>query len=324
MDHEIRESTMARFVVGRLIGLALTLLAATFLVHLALYATPGSPLGFLLGGRSLPPEAIAALESQYHLDAPFLLRYWLWLRDLLGGDLGTSIVYNQSVSSLLAPRLLNSALLIVSAAGVVIILGVTLGVISALRRGIVDTLIMVATTTGLSIPSFVAAVVLVSVFAVNLGWFPAFGSGAGILDRLWHLALPVLALALAATAYVARISRAAVISELRQDHVDTARSRGLPEGRIVFRHVLRNALIPIVTLGGITVAGLVAGAVVVESAFALNGVGAYLVLAIQQEDFPVVQAIVLFLVVAFVVTNTLVDICYGFLDPRVSLAGRRR
>ncbi len=158
-----------------------------------------------------------------------------------------------------------------------------------------------ATAFGIATPAFVAAIVLITVFAVNLGWFPVFGSGEGFWDRLWHLTLPAVALAFTWCAYVTQITKASVREELGREHVETARSRGIPWPLIVRRHVFRNALIPITTVAGLTVAGLIAGAVVVEQAFGLNGMGSFLVQSASQKDFAVVQAISLLLVTAFVV-----------------------
>jgi peptide/nickel transport system permease protein len=204
------------------------------------------------------------------------------------------------------------------------VFGIVLGLLSAMHKGRADTAILATTTVGIATPSFVAAIVMISVFTLTLHWFPAIGAGSGFTDRIWHLTMPAVALALAGTAYVARLTRAATNEELGKEHVDTARVRGIPERQIIRRHVLRNALIPITTVGGLTVAGLIAGSVVVENAFALNGLGSYLVTSVEQKDFPVVQAIALLLVTAFVVVNTIVDSLYGLIDPRVRVTGGDR
>ena len=196
--------------------------------------------------------------------------------------------------------------------------------VSALRKGPTDTAILAGTTIGIATPSFVAAILMISVFTLGLHWFPAIGAGTGFVDRLWHLTMPAAALALAGTAYVARLTRAAANEELQREHVDTARSRGIPEPLVMKRHVLRNAMIPVTTVAGLTVAGLIAGSVVVENAFAVNGLGSYLVTSVEQKDFQVVQAITLLLVAAFVVVNTGVDMLYALIDPRVRIAGAGR
>lgn len=312
----------ARFVAGRLGGLVATLLVASVVIFGALYAAPGSPITFLTHGRSMTPEAIAALNAQYHLDEPPLAQYWRWLTGVVRGEFGTSILYRDSVGSLLAGRAMNTVTLVLFSALLIIVAGLVIGVLAGLRPGIVANSLMALSTAAMAVPAFVAAVVLTLVFAVDLGWFPVFGSGSGLVDRLWHLALPAVALALASVAFVARLTQTAVRQELAADHVQTAVSRGLPYRFIVRRHVLRNATIPVLTVTGLTVAGLIASSVVVEQAFQLNGLGSYLVSSVQQKDFPVVQAICLVYVAAFIVLNTLIDLAYSLLDPRIAL-GRR-
>jgi len=173
----------------------------------------------------------------------------------------------------------------------------------------------------LSTPAFVLGALLIVVFALGLGWFPVYGSGSGFGDRLWHLTLPAIALALSSAAYLSRISSASITSEMGKEHVETAMSRGLPRKLVVRRHVLRNASIPVITVVGLTIAGLVAGTVVVENVFALDGLGSLLVRAILQRDYAVVQAVVLLLTIVFVLVNLVVDVLYSLVDPRLSLDG---
>ena len=312
------------FAASRLAGLAVTLLVTSFVVYGALYLAPGNPIAVLTGGRPLPPRTISAIEAEYGLNRPFFLSYTNWLGKVIQGDFGKSIVFRENVLSLITARVGTTAFLVAYAALLIILFGVVLGVVSALRKGPTDTAILAGTTVGIATPSFVAAIVMISVFTLGLHWFPAIGAGTGFTDRLWHLTMPSAALALAGTAYVARLTRAAANEELAREHVDTARSRGIPEPLVVQRHVLRNALIPVTTVAGLTVAGLIAGSVVVENAFAVNGLGSYLVTSVQQKDFPVVQAITLLLVAAFVVVNTVVDILYAVIDPRVKMSGADR
>ncbi len=313
---------MLRFVVMRLIRALLTLLLSSFLIFGALYLTPGSPLAFLAGGRTLPPADLAALKAQYHLNQPFFQRYFDWLGDALHGNFGQSIVFRESVSSLLAPRIGSTLLLVGYAALLIIVIGVALGIVAATRAGRLDTTITVGTTIGLATPTFVMAILLISVFAVGLGWFPAVGSGSGLLDRIWHLTLPAIALAVSGLAYMTQTSRAALRAELGQEHVLTAEARGLPRQVILRHHVLRNAAIPITTVAGVTIASLFAAVAVVEVAFGLQGIGAYLIQSVSNKDFAVVQAISLILVSAFIVTNTVVDILYVVLDPRLRQRAR--
>lgn len=309
------------FAASRLAGLVVTLVLTSFIVYGALYIAPGNPIATLTGGRPLPQKTIAAIQAEYGLNQPFLLRYVHWLGNVIKGNFGQSIVFRENVTTLIAARASTTTFLVAYAALLIILFGVLLGVISALRKGSADTAILAGTTIGIATPSFVAAILMISVFTLGLHWFPAIGAGSGFADRLWHLTMPAVALALAGTAYVARLTRAAANEELQREHVDTARSRGIPEALIVKRHVLRNAMIPVTTVAGLTVAGLIAGSVVVENAFAVNGLGSYLVTSVEQKDFGVVQAITLLLVGAFVVVNTAVDMLYALIDPRVRVAG---
>lgn len=312
---------MPRLLLRRLAGLLLTLLVSSFLIYSALYLAPGDPVATLSGGRTLPPEAVQALRQQYHLDDPFLTRYLFWLGDLVHGDPGQSIAFSTGVADLLATRAATTALLVVLASTLIVGLGVTLGLAAGIRGGLLDQGVLLATVVGQAVPSFVAAIALIWLFAVQLGWLPAIGSGSGLAGRVQHLILPSIALALAQLAYVARVTRAATREELGSEHVETARARGLAPAQIARRHVVRNAMIPIVTVSGLTVAGLLATTVVVERAFNLDGLGSLLVEAVVRKDFAVTQAVSLLLVTAFVVVNTLVDLAYGVLDPRVRVGG---
>ncbi|WP_030436807.1 ABC transporter permease [Actinoplanes subtropicus] len=313
---------MTRFLARRTAMLVATMLVASFAIYGALYVSPGSPLSALTGNRPLPPEAKAQLEARYHLNEPFLVRYWHWLVSALHGDLGESIPLHENVSTLIGQRVGVTAGLVLLTSVIIVIAGVGLGILGALGKGLVDNGVLLASTVSAALPSFAAAVVLQFVVAVKLGWLPALGTGHGFADSLRHLLLPALALAATSVALVTRVTRAAVREETGREHVQTAVSRGLPWPSVVRRHVLRNAAIPITTVVGITIASLIALSAVVETAFGLNGLGAYLVQAAQNKDVAVVQGISLVLVLAFVLTNMLVDIAYAVLDPRLTLGGR--
>ncbi|HEY3483846.1 MAG TPA: ABC transporter permease [Ilumatobacteraceae bacterium] len=313
---------MARFLLRRLTMLIATLLVSSFIIFSSLYLAPGNPIATLSGGRTLPPESVAILEERFHLDEPFLVRYWSWLTDVFRGDLGVSIALRQDVSDLIAARIGTTLALVAYSSAIILLVGIGLGVLSGLRPGAVDTTILLVTTVLAALPAFVASTFLIGVFSVRLGWFPALGSGEGLFDQLRHLTLPAFALAAASLALVARVTRASVREELGREHVQTATSRGLSRSVVIRRHVLRNAAIPITTVAGITIASLIALAAVVERAFSLNGLGSYLVAAAASKDFAVVQAISLVLVTVFVVLNTIVDLLYAVLDPRVQLGAR--
>ena len=313
---------MLRFLIRRMTMLVVTVLVASFAIYSAMYLAPGSPIAALTGGRTPSPEAIKVLEQRYHLNDPFFVRYIRWLGGALHGDFGRSIPLRQDVSTLIAQRIGTTIQLVLYASFLIVIVGIGLGVLGGLKRGFADTVVIVVTTIGAAVPTFVAAIILLSVFAVQLGWFPALGTGDGIFDQVKHLTLPAVALAFSAVALVARVTRTSVREELRREHVQTATSRGIPMRLIVRRHVLRNASIPITTVVGLTIASLFAASAIVERAFSLNGIGAYLIQAAASKDMAVVQGITLVIVTVFVVINTLVDVLYAILDPRVSLGDR--
>jgi len=302
--------------------LGATLLVSSFVIFSALYVAPGNPIAVLSGGRSLPHSSVVILEQRYHLNDPFLVRYVDWVKGALHGDLGVSIALHEDVSSLISARIGTTLELVAYASFLIIVIGVALGLLGALRPGAVDTGVVITTTISAALPSFVAAVVLISVFAIDLGWFPALYNGSGLTGQIRHLTLPAVSLAVGSLALVARVTRAAVREEAAREHVQTAISRGIPYPLVVRRHILRNAAIPITTVAGLTIASLIAIDAVVETAFQLNGLGSYLVTSASNKDFAVVQGISLVLVTAFVVVNTIVDLLYALLDPRVKLGSR--
>jgi len=312
----------ARFFLRRLAMLVATLLVSSFIIFSALFIAPGNPIAVLSGGRTLPPESVKILEARYHLDDPFLTQYWLWLKGALHGDFGISIALRENVSTLIASRIGTTAALVLYASVLILVIGIGLGLVAGLRRGLLDTSVLAATAISAAIPSFVAAIVLILLFSVKLTVFPSLGNGRGVFGTIYHLTLPAVALAISSLAIVARVTRASVREEFEREHVQTAVSRGIPSRQLIRRHVLRNAAIPITTIAGITIASLIAIAAVVERAFGLNGLGAYLVAAANSKDFAVVQGISLVLVAAFVVVNLLVDLLYAVLDPRVDLGSR--
>ncbi|MGR0218723.1 ABC transporter permease [Agromyces sp. ZXT2-6] len=307
------------YALKRLASLALVLLVTSFIVFGLLYLAPGSPLSFLLGPRGGTEEQIAAVTEKYRLDEPFLIRYFGWLGDVLRGDFGQSIVYRQDVADMIGGRIGTTVALVAIAGVLIALIGIAVGTYAALKGGAVGTTISSLASVALSTPVFVIGVALISIFAVVLGWFPVFGSGTGGLDTIYHLTLPAIALAVGSAAYLTRITRASVDEERGREHVQTAVARALPRGVVVRRHILRNAMIPITTVLGLTIASLIAGTVIVENVFALDGLGSLLVKAILQRDFAVVQAVVLVMVFGFVIINAIVDVLYSVIDPRIGL-----
>ncbi|MFI7443282.1 ABC transporter permease [Nonomuraea indica] len=311
---------MAGFLLRRAGGILATLLVTSLAVFGSVHLAPGDPATFLLGGRSASPEAVAAIEAQYHLDDPLPVQYVKWAGGVLTGDLGRSVQFRQDVADLILARLPTTLWLVGYAALLIVLVGLTLGALAALRPGAVDRLVLVGTGVATATPAFVAAIGLVSLFSVRLGWFPAFGNGSGLGGRISHLTLPAVALALTFTGLLARVTRASMLEELGRDHVEVARSRGIPGSAVVRRHVLRNALGPITTVTGTVVAGLLVATSIVETAFGLSGIGQLLVGSVTVKDFPVVQAVSLLVVLAFACVNLLVDLVHPLIDPRLSHA----
>ncbi|WP_433519556.1 ABC transporter permease [Nonomuraea sp. CA-143628] len=304
-----------RSVAGSLLSRAATLVAASFLVFAAVSASPGDPVSQIVGTRASEVER-EAVRQQLGLGRPFLERYWDWITDAISGDFGSSIIYRTDVSSLISARIGTTLMIVAYATVLIIVLGLTLGILGGAVRRLRAPM---AAVTGLllGVPQFVAAQVLVAFLAVQWNVFPVQGRGSGVLDTIHHLTLPALALAISWSAYVAQITMAAVKDEARRDHVDTARGRGIPPAHIFRRHVLRNAAAPVITVSGLTVAALFAGAIVVETAFNLPGLGTLLVKAVSDKDHNIVLAVSVIFVAVFIVVTTAIDFIQAALDPRI-------
>jgi len=312
---------VVRFVLRRTAGTVVLLLGLSFIVFALLYLAPGDLTKNLLGNRRVSPEAIATVREQYHLDDPFLLQYGRWLLAALHGDLGVSIRSGAGVWSMLVDRGGLTMALTMIAFVLAVGIGVPLGVLAARRRNTaVDRGVVGVALVGVSAPSFAVGLLLLYAFAVMLGWFPIYGVGDGLLDRLWHLALPSVALAIGLGALVIKMTRTAVLAELEQDYVTFARARGL-SGRAVSHLYLTNAAIPIVTSAGLMLAFLFGGTILVEVTFALPGIGSLLSESITFKDVPVVQAVTLLVALVIAGTSLLVDLAYLVLDPRVRRTG---
>ena len=309
----------ARSGVSRIGALLLTVVVSSLVVFFSRFLVPGDPVSFLLRGRSPSPEAVAEVTALYGLDKSPIEQYAVWVAGILRGDFGRSLQYRQDVVEVLADRMPVTLGLVLISGTMIAVLGLAAGTVAALTRGRMADRAIVASMSALAaVPSFVGSIALIAVFAVRLGWFPTFGSGQGFWDGLHHLVLPALALALSFIALVGRVTRSAMVDQLAREHVEVARSRGISPARVVRRHVLRNSLGPILTVSGMLVAGLLVSSAIVEQAFGLSGLGSLLVQSVDRLDFPVVQAIVLLVVVAFVAINTLVDLLTPLIDPRAN------
>jgi peptide/nickel transport system permease protein len=308
---------MTRFLLRRLAGLGVTLLVTSFVVYGSMALAPGGSESVLYGGRTPTPAVRAAVRAEYHLDEPFPQRYARWLLAALHGNFGISVAGHQPVSTRIGAAYATTLWLVGLSAILVVVVGIGLGLLAALGHPVVDGLVTLTSAISVGIPSFVAAALSIDIFALRLGWFPAYGQQPGLLGRLHSLVLPSVSLAIVAAALITRVTRATVRAELGRDYVLTIQARALPKRVLVLRHVLRNAAAPILATSGLQIASLLVGTVIVENAFGLPGLGSLLVSSVNQKDYPTVQAVTLIMVAAFVLTNLLVDLLQAAIDPRV-------
>jgi peptide/nickel transport system permease protein len=306
---------LLRYAAARLIATGPILLGVTLLVFAMSVLTPGDPVIALLGEASqgMSAEAIDDLRRELGLDRPLVVQYLDYVGNLLRGDLGESLRSRRSVAAEIADRAAATAELALAALAIAVVSGVTLGILAAtFRRSAIDALAMTIALLGVSLPVFWSGFLLMMLFALELGLLPASGRGTP-----QHLILPALTVGLSSSAFIARISRGALLEALAQDYVRTARAKGATLLRVTLRHALRNAALPIVTVVGLQLGGLLGGAVITETVFAWPGVGRLLVDAIVARDLPVVQGVVLVLSLVFIAVNLLVDLSYAAIDPRI-------
>lgn len=308
---------MVRFLRVQVISALTLLILGSFVIFSVVSLAPGDPLSVLLGNSPPSPERVAQLRATYHLDEPFLNQYLLWLEGVVRGDFGRSTVYQEQVSTLIGQALPITLQLMLYTEIIIIIMGVGAAALSTRYPGLPDTVITTMSSVGVAIPTFVAASVLSLLLTVETQLFPGLGIGEGVWDRIWHLTLPAFSLAIAMSALLARVGRASMQQEMASGHVEAERSRGVPMPRIMRRHVLRNAAPPMLSVIGLQVPRLVAGAVIVETVFGLGGMGSLLINGVNANDFPVVQAVALMILVFTVISGIAVDLVSRVFDPRL-------
>lgn len=307
---------MLRYVLGRMTLTVPVLVGAAVLIFLLMQLVPGDAVSAVMaGGAKLSPEQQMEMREAFGLNRPVLVQLGDYLWGLIQGDLGRSTRSDRAVLSLVAAQIPSTLILVAAGMVVAIFVGVPLGVLAARRRNtFVDTLAMGTAVLGLSVPQFWFGLMLILLFAVNLGWFPALSSGG-----FNGLVLPAVTLGIAEAAILARLVRSSLIESLEQDYIATARAKGASDRRVTWRHGLRNALVPVVTMIGLQVGNLLGAAVVIEMLFARQGLGQLVVNSILRRDLPVLQGSILILASLFVIINVIVDILYKVLDPRVKL-----
>jgi peptide/nickel transport system permease protein len=311
------------YLIKRLLMVIPTVFGAVTLVFLAIHLAPGDPIALYIPPDfpvNATPERVAELRARVGLDRPLHVQYVSFIAGVFRGDLGTSLQHRNSVAEGLLDRLPNTLQLGVLSLAIAVVLGVTVGVVSAIRRGTwLDNVAMTLALFGVSIPNFWLGMLLMQLVGLHWPILPPSGFGGSIFtaEGLRYALLPAITIGISGAGGLARYTRSSMLDVLNEDYVRTARSKGLSERRVVYKHALRNALIPIITLLGLSFGSMLSGAVIVETVFGWPGLGRYLVTGISNRDFPVVQGVVLVIAVGFVLANLITDVVYGFVDPRI-------
>lgn len=311
---------MTAFILRRLVLLVPVLLIVGIVVFTLIHLTPGDPAAVILGPDATP-EQVDELRSRLGLDEPFYIQFVKWFGNALRLDFGDSLFIGQPVTEALMDRAQPTGLLTLYSLALSILIGIPAGVLAAVRRNsIIDRFLMVFSISGAAIPNFFLGILLILLFAVKLRWLPS-GGYADIQEGLWphfrHMILPSFALGVSSAGLLARLVRSSMLDVLKEDYVRTAFAKGLPERMVVIRHALRNALIPAITVIGVSLGGLLGGAVVTETVFSIPGMGRLVVQSIARRDFPVIQGAVMTIAAIYVLANLIVDVLYVYVDPRV-------
>jgi peptide/nickel transport system permease protein len=317
---------MTTYIIRRIFHGIIVMAIVTFLVFITLRLLPGDPLLIFLSMSETDmasEEELEKLRKEYGLDKPIMVQYVVWVKDILHGDLGESITYGDDVSELMGKAMPITLYLSALTLVVYIFVGIPAGVVCAVRWGKwSDTIVTLLANIGITVPSFWLGIILIYLFGLQLGWFPIQGYTSPF-DDFWlstrKLVMPVFCLAIGAMGSTARQTRSSMLEVVRQDYVRTAWAKGLSERTIIRRHVLKNGIIPVVTLLGLTISRVIGGSTLIETVFNIPGMGRLLVNALFNQDYPVAQGITLLFCVVVTVVNLVVDISYGWLDPRIRL-----
>ena len=308
---------MYKYILKRLLMLIPVLLGVTFIVFFILNLSPGDPAAMILGDQA-SAEALAMKREELGLNDPLLIRYGHYIWNMVHGDLGVSYKNNISVWSQVMDRFPNTAVLAVAGILVALLIGIPTGIISAKKQySAIDNCSMILALIGVAMPNFWFGLLTVIIFALNLGWLPSQGMGEGFIPLIQSLVLPALTLGTGSAAMITRMTRSSMLEVIRQDYIDTARAKGVSEKNITYRHMLRNAMIPIVTAVGLQFGTLLGGAMLTETVFSWPGLGRLMVDSIKSKDIPMVLGSVIFLAIMFTMVNLIVDLIYAFIDPRI-------
>ena len=306
---------VTKFVIKRILQMIPVLLAVSVLIFAMIRMTPTDPIASITRGKHVGEETKQLLRQEFHLDKSPVEQYVIWITGALRGDLGESYIHRQSVNSLIGERIGVTLGLVAMAGAIALLIAIPIGVLSAVKRNtIVDKLLSVLSLIFVASPVFLTAILLMLIFSLHLNLFPAMGTGT-----LRHMFLPALALALNMVALTSRITRTTMIEQLNSDYIRTATAKGSPRGRVILQYALKNALIPVITVTSVQIGSMLVGAVLVETVFAMGGLGGLLIDAIKASNYPLVQGITLLLVFIFMCINLVVDVLYAVLDPRIRL-----
>ena len=309
---------MYKFVLKRLLQLIPVIIGVTFIVFFIMNLAPGDPAAIILGDQATA-EALAMKREELGLNDPLLVRYFNYMKNLLRGDMGTSYKNNIPVWNQVIDRLPNTAILAVAGIFIALLFGIPIGILSAKKQySLLDNISMVAALIGVSMPNFWSGLLLVMLFSLTLGWLPSQGMGSGgVIPVLRSIILPSLTLGINSMAMVARMTRSSMLEVIRQDYISTAQAKGLNDHVITTQHMLRNALIPIITAVGLQFGHLLGGAMLAETVFSWPGLGRLMVDSIKSRGIPMVLGCVVFMATMFSIVNLIVDIVYAFVDPRI-------
>ena len=317
------------YIIRRILVAIPTLIGISILTFSIIHFAPGGPLNFMLEMQvEVDPEMILYMEQRLGLDKPVYVQYWIWLKNIVTGDLGTSFISNVPVAQMIVSFWKNTLVLSMSGLILSLFISIPLGIISAVKKdSILDNTSRLVSLFGVSMPNFWTGIMLIYLLAVRLGWFPVFGAhtiGAvydnklqELMDLAYHMVLPLLTTTLGGSALTVRLVRSSMLDVLNQEYIMTARAKGVKERVVIYKHALRNALLPVVTLVGLSMGFLLSGSITLETVFAWPGLGRYMIDATFLRDYPAIMAMTMIVATMVVVANIVTDVTYALLDPRI-------
>lgn len=309
--------SLLSYIIGRVLQMIPVIIGVSLIAFLAIHFVPGDPVQIMMHGRATP-ETLAAAHAKLGLDQPLVVQYWNFITNAAMGSLGISIIQNADVSKIIGERLVPTILLLITSAVFSVVIALPLSILAALRTDQpIDHVIRLAGVIGFAMPPFWVGILLMLFFGIYLDWFPISGYGRTFADRLYHVVLPALTIALFLAPILIQSLRAAILDVMTSEYITVARAKGLSPWRIMVKHALRNALMPVTTILAVNIGWLLSGAVVVEYLFSFPGLGSLLVRAVGQRDYPVIQGLSLIFAILVLVVNLLADLSYMLIDRRV-------